>query len=386
MIDDTLYLVSSYTPFDSTSLPICGRGESPDELPADSIFTLQDNKSERFIVLSAVNTRDAKAQAESKAILGEVKDVYCNQESMYIYADYGEKKKQSFLFGLFNSEVAQKSQILKVGLKDGFNFVAYTNLDGVIDSTYSLDEYDGNLRVATTLSNGDNDAGNLYVLDHELTTIGSLHNFAPDQYLAAIRYVGNTAYVVAYDIVSPLFTIDLSTPEQPKVMGAAEISGFSGMLVPVDDHTLLGLGYESLGVGDLMSEDAVKDGFKLVLFDVTDPSNPMIIDAMVYENCSSAVQTNHKALVYNPDRGDFVIPLNEEYWGEIDTEKSEYVESEDNRGGMLDFKVEKGRLKEVDHHETEHTSIERCAYVGDTVYMTYRDKDDAIQIETAAYK
>ena len=386
MIDDTLYLVSSYTPFDSTSLPICGRGESPDELPADSIFTLQDNKSERFIVLSAVNTRDAKAQAESKAILGEVKDVYCNQESMYIYADYGEKKKQSFLFGLFNSEVAQKSQILKVGLKDGFNFVAYTNLDGVIDSTYSLDEYDGNLRVATTLSNGDNDAGNLYVLDHELTTIGSLHNFAPDQYLAAIRYVGNTAYVVAYDIVSPLFTIDLSTPEQPKVMGAAEISGFSGMLVPVDDHTLLGLGYESLGVGDLMSEDAVKDGFKLVLFDVTDPSNPMIIDAMVYENCSSAVQTNPKALVYNPDRGDFVIPLNEEYWGEIDTEKGEYVESEDNRGGMLDFKVEKGRLKEVDHHETEHTLIERCAYVGDTVYMTYRDKDDAIQIETAAYK
>lgn len=386
MIDDTLYLVSSYTPFDSTSLPICGRGESPDELPADSIFTLQDNKSERFIVLSAVNTCDAKAQAESKAILGEVKDVYCNQESMYIYADYGEKKKQSFLFGLFNSEVAQKSQILKVGLKDGFNFVAYTNLDGVIDSSYSLDEYDGNLRVATTLSNGDNDAGNLYVLDHELTTIGSLHNFAPDQYLAAIRYVGNTAYVVAYDIVSPLFTIDLSTPEQPKVMGAAEISGFSGTLVPVDDHTLLGLGYESLGVGDLMSEDAVKDGFKLVLFDVTDPSNPMIIDAMVYENCSSAVQTNPKALVYNPDRGDFVIPLNEEYWGEIDTEKGEYVESKDNRGGMLDFKVEKGRLKEVDHHETEHTSIERCAYVGDTVYMTYRDKDDAIQIETAAYK
>ena len=386
MIDDTLYLVSSYTPFDSTSLPICGRGESPDELPADSIFTLQDNKSERFIVLSAVNTRDAKAQAESKAILGEVKDVYCNQESMYIYADYGEKKKQSFLFGLFNSEVAQKSQILKVGLKDGFNFVAYTDLDGVIDSTYSLDEYDGNLRVATTLSNGDNDAGNLYVLDHELTTIGSLHNFAPDQYLAAIRYVGDTAYVVAYDIVSPLFTIDLSTPEQPKVMGAAEISGFSGTLVPVDDHTLLGLGYESLGVGDLMSEDAVKDGFKLVLFDVTDPSNPMIIDAMVYENCSSAVQTNPKALVYNPDRGDFVIPLNEEYWGEIDTEKGEYVESEDNRGGMLDFKVEKGRLKEVDHHETEHSSIERCAYVGDTVYMTYRDKDDAIQIETAAYK
>ncbi len=386
MIGDTLYLVSSYTPFDSKSLPFCGRGESPDELPADSIYTLQDNKSERFIMLSAVNTSDLKAQPESKAILGEVKDIYCNQENMYIYADYGEKKKQSFLFGLINSETAQKSQILKVGLTDDVSFIAYTNLDGVIDSSYSLDEYNGNLRVATTISDGDKETAYLYVLDNELTTIGSLNNFAPDQYLAAIRYVGDTAYVVAYDLVDPLFTIDLSTPEKPTVMGAAQISGFSSMLVPVDDHTLLGLGYESLGVGDLMSEDAVKDGFKLVLFDVTDPTNPMIIDAMVYENCSSAVQNNPKALVYNPDRGEFLVPLNEEYWGEIDTEKGEYVENEDNRGGALDFKIEKGRLKEVERCEAAHYPIERCAYVGDYIYMTYRDKDDAIQIEAKEYK
>ena len=386
MIDDTLYLVSSYTPFDSSSLPVCGRGGSPDELPADSIYTLQDNKSERFIMLSAVNTRDLKAQAESKAILGEVKDVYCNQDNMYIYADYGEKKKQSFLFGLFNTEVAQKSQLLKVGLTDGVDFIAYTNLDGVIDSSYSLDEYNGNLRVATTVSNGDSETAHLYVLDNELTVIGSLNNFAPDQYLAAIRYVGDTAYVVAYDLVDPLFTIDLSTPEKPTVMGAAQISGFSTMLVPVDDHTLLGLGYESLGVGDLMSEDAVKDGFKLVLFDVTDPSNPMIIDAMVYENCNSAVQTNPKALVYNPDRGDFIVPLNEEYLGEIDTEKGEYVANKDNRGGALNFKVEKGRLNEVERYEMDQKSVERCAYIGDNVYMTYRDKDDAIQIEAKEYK
>lgn len=386
MIGDTLYLVSSYTPFDSKSLPVCGRGDSPDELPADSIYTLQDNKSERFIMLSAVNTRDLKAQTDSKAILGEVRDVYCNQENMYIYADYGEKKKQSFLFGLINSETSQKSQILKVGLTDDVSFIAYTNLDGVIDSSYSLDEYNGNLRVATTISDGDKETAYLYVLDNELTTIGSLNNFAPDQYLAAIRYVGDTAYVVAYDLVDPLFTIDLSTPEKPTVMGAAQISGFSSMLVPVDDHTLLGLGYESLGVGDLMSEDAVKDGFKLVLFDVTDPTNPMIIDAMVYENCSSAVQNNPKALVYNPDRGEFLVPLNEEYWGKIDTEKGEYVENEDNRGGALDFKIEKGRLKEVERCEAAHYPIERCAYVGDYIYMTYRDKDDAIQIEAKEYK
>lgn len=386
MIDDTLYLVSTYTPFDSASLPFCGRGEAPDELAADSIYTLQDNKTERFIVLSAVNTRDLKAKTESKAILGDVKDVYCNEDNMYLYADFGEKKKQSFLFGLFNSEVAVKSQILKLDMADGVNFIAYTKLDGVIDSSYSLDEYDGNLRVATTTSNGDSETDYLYVLDKELTTIGSLNNFAPDEYLAAIRYVGDTAYVVAYDLVNPLFTIDLSTPEQPALKGKTDLGGFAAMLVPVDDHTLLGLGYESMGVGDLVSEDATKEGFKLVLFDVTDPSNPMLIDAMVYENCNSAVQTNPKALVYNPDRKDYILPLNEEYWGNIDMDKGEYTESEDNRGGALNFKVENGRLKEIKHIETDHKSVERSTYIGNYIYMTYRDQDDNMQIDSAEYK
>ncbi len=385
MIGDTLYLASTYTPFDSTYLPYGGRGDSPEELPAENIYTLQDNKTERFLVISAFNTLDHKAQAESKAILGEAKDFYCKDNNLYIYAEYGEKKKQSGILSFFIPEVAQKTQILKLDIADGVNFVAYTDLDGVIGDSYCLDEYDGNLRVATTVANGTDETDHLYVLDGELNTIGSLRNFAKGEYLAAIRYVGNTAYVVAYDLVEPLYTIDLSAPDKPVLMGAAGLSGFAAMLEPVGDNMLLGLDYESMGVGDLMSEDAVKDGFKLVLFDTTNPSNPMIIDAMVYENCTSAVQNNPNALVYNPDRGDFIIPLNEEYWGEIDTEKGGYVESEDNRGGVLDFRVEKGRLKEVKLYETDHKSIDRCTYVGDNIYMTYRDKDDAIQIDTVKY-
>ena len=50
------------------------------------------------------------------------------------------------------------------------------------------------------------------------------------------------------------------------------------------------------------------------------------------------------------------------------------------------FKIEKGRLKEVERCEAAHYPIERCAYVGDYIYMTYRDKDDAIQIEAKEYK
>gem|GEM_PF-4959414 len=385
MIGDTLYLASTYTPFDVTYLPCGGRGDNPEELPVENIYTLQDNKTERFLVISAFDTLDHKAQAQSMAILGEAKDFYCKDHNLYIYAGFGEKKKQSGLLSFLIPETAEKSQILKLDIENGVNLVAYTDLDGVIGDAYCLDEYDGNLRVTTTVANGTDETDHLYVLDGELNTIGSLRNFAKGEYLAAIRYVGNTAYVVAYNLVEPLYTIDLSDPKAPVLMGAAGLSGFAAMVEPIGDNMMLGLGYESMGVGDLMSEDAVKDGFKLVLFDTTNPSNPMIFDAAVYENCTSAVQNNPNALVYNSDRGDYIVPLNEEYWGEIDTEKGEYVESEDNRGGVLDFKVEKGKIKEVKRYETDHKSIERCTYVGDNIYMIYRDKDDAIQIDTVKY-
>ena len=386
MIGDTLYLVSSYSPFDSNDIPVCGRGETLDELPADCIYALDDHDTKRFLVLSAYDTLDASAQTESKSILGKVDDIYCNLDHMYIYAAHYETKRYGNI-NLFKAEPYEdiSSQILKVDLSDGITFSAYTEIDGVIDDQYALDEYDGCLRVATTSATVQ-ESNNLFVLDENLSVIGSVNGFARNESIKAVRYVGDTAYVITYEQTDPLFVIDLTVPTDPKILGEAKISGFSTMLVPIDENTLLGLGYHTSDSD--FSEMEVQDGFKLVLFDVTDKLNPKVLDTLIYEECSSEVQYNPKALVYNSDRDDYIIPLNYAHWSINDSEFRDDVYTGAYYGGVLNFKVEDDRLKEVGRYKADYDAVDRCVYVGDTVYMTYHDAKNnyELKIDAVSYR
>ena len=394
MIDDTLYLVSSYTSYDGTNLPDCGRGDDAEEIPADCIYALDGNDSRSFLVLSAYDTLNHDAQIECKSILGKVKDIYCNQDHMYLYATHSEKKPFSFL-RLFDKDKtsAKNSQILKVDLSDGINFTAYTEVEGAIDDRYALDEYDGNLRVATT-TQAQRDSNNLFVMDEDLTVIGAVTGFARNEQIKAVRYVGDTAYVITYKKTDPLFVIDLSEPTDPTILGEVKISGFSTMLVPIDENTILGLGYHTSDGG--LSDMEAQTGFKLVLFDVSDKLNPKVLDTMIYKDCTSVVQSNPKALVYNADRGDYIVPLNGNYGGLVDGGGSDVmidseggdVVAKESYGGVLNFKVEGKRLKEIGHFQSDHSSVDRCVYIGDTVYMTYRDSssDYELQIDSVPYK
>lgn len=388
MIGDILYLVSTYSPYRDDDLPICGRGDEPDELSADCIYSMADNDTASFLVLSAYDTLDHSAQAKSKSILGKVDDLYCNLDHMYIYATHYEQKwyDRFLIFEDEPSEDSVKTQILKVDLSGGITFSAYADVPGFVDDRYALDEYEGNLRIATTSTEGWQDTNNLFVLNDELRIIGSVNGFARNEQIKAVRYVGDTAYVITYEQTDPLFVIDLSVPTNPVILGEAKISGFSTMLVPIDQNTILGLGYHTSGGG--FSQMELQDGFKLVLFDVSDKLQPKVLDTKVYENCSSAVQYDPKALVYNADRSDYIVPLNEDYWGEFDSATGEYVDDEYHRGGVLNFKVENDKLVEIGRYQSDHESIDRCVYVGDTVYMTYRDaeNDYELNIDSVKYK
>ena len=368
MIGDTLYTVSSYTPYSNRYIPYCGAGGSPEEIPASCIYAVENPDSESSLVVSAYDTADFSAQTESKVIFGGAQDIYCNLENLYVYATDYDYSDTGWFQGFHPTNA--KSRILKISLTDGLSFTAYTEIDGVIDDQYALDEYNGNLRVATTSVKNGRDVNNLYVLDENLGVIGSVNGFAPDESIKAVRYMGDTAYVITYEETDPLFVIDLSDPRSPEILGEVKISGFSTMLVPVDENTILGLGYytEEKEYTDL----EVQEGFKLALFDVSDKAHPQVLDSLSFVDCDSSVQYEPKALVYNPDRNDFVVPLNYHHYGDYD-DHGEFIADEDYHGGMLNFKVENGRIKVVDQYKADFTyDVERCVYVGDTIYMTYQ--------------
>lgn len=448
MIGDNLYLVTNE--YEVRDIPFCGRGVAPEEMDAMCIYSIEEPSQDSFLIVSAYNTLDYTEATDSKAILGLGSDVYCSADNLYIAAadysgyyyrwavdyevyddvayeesddvDYNESEDVDYIaydegdgsvitYGEDDSYVADdndadeydeddddffvpKTKIFKVSLADGVNFTAYGEVEGTTNNQYSFDEYNGYLRVATTGYNSDyEDVNHLYVLDGNLDLVGSVTGFAETESIKAVRYVGDTAYVITYEQTDPLFVIDLSSPAAPTILGEVKISGFSTMLVPIDENTILGLGVNT-GEYDYSSME-VQDGFKLALFDVSDKTNPRVLDSKSYVNFSSEVMYNPRALVRNISRGDFLVPMDYYYYDSSSYDDIDYYDDVDwdsyydshaeEYGAVLSFRVEGGRIVENYLRRTDHISIDRCIYVGDTVYLTYLGNSGDVHIDSFAY-
>ena len=61
----------------------------------------------------------------------------------------------------------------------------------------------------------------------------------------AVRFLGDTGYVVTFRQTDPLYVIDLSDPANPTLQGELKIPGYSAYLHPIDETHLLGIGQEA---------------------------------------------------------------------------------------------------------------------------------------------
>ena len=99
----------------------------------------------------------------------------------------------------------------------------------------------------------------------------------------------------------PLYVLDLSDPANPVLDGELKIPGYSAYLHPVGDGLLLGVGQDATDEGRTL-------GTQLSLFDVSDPTNPQLIDSLPIGG-SSEVEWDHKAFLYWPEDGTIVLPV-----------------------------------------------------------------------------
>ncbi len=265
--------------------------------------------------------------------------------------------------------------IIKVSLENGIDFTASGNVEGTVNNQYSLDESGGNLRVATTSYDREyNETNHLFILDKNLKQLGSVKDFAKNETIRAVRYINDTAYVITYMETDPLFVIDLSNPSAPQIKGEVKISGFSTMLVPVDDHTLLGIGYHTNDASSEGIDWNTQNALKLVTFDVTDMSSPKVLDTKIFPNCSSEVQYNPKALLVNFERGDYSIPYN--YYKDYEYRDGAYRDSEtpESRCGLINFRIDGGRINVIQDYTSkkftsQYDTVTRCVYIGDYMYL-----------------
>ena len=109
----------------------------------------------------------------------------------------------------------------KIAIKDGtITYIAKGEVPGTLDNQFSMDEYNNNLRLATTSSvytqSGQYTYNNVYVLDGKMTTIGSLTHIAEQETIYSTRFIGDRLYMVTFKRIDPFFVIDLSTPDNPE--------------------------------------------------------------------------------------------------------------------------------------------------------------------------
>ena len=388
MIDNKLYIVSSAYANDEDFIPYVFDNKSTDDeankkqLEPENIYSVENPSRKCFAVASFIDVDESAHAVTTKAFLGSANEIYCNTENLYITARNNVWLEQLNSSSNYDENIAQEftpkeyTQIVKVKLNEKLDFAASCKVNGYIINQYSLDEYNGSVRVATTSSYGVSKTNNLYVLDSNLRGLGKVTGFAKNEDIQAVRYVEDTAFVITYLEIDPLFIIDLSNPRKPEITGSVNISGYSTLIVPVDKNTILGIGY-----GSENTELNINDGVKIVTFDISDKSAPKVLDTKTYDYCYSAVQYNPKALLVNFDRGDFTIPLNYEKYGYIDYDDypdSSYKEASttDRHSGVLNFRVDDGKINVIDNYVsgefgyyTANTVVDRCVYIGDYIYM-----------------
>ena len=136
-----------------------------------------------------------------------------------------------------------KTGLVKVDvLQDMLVVKCYRELDGLpIRNQFSIDLYNNTLRIVLWRGWG---GFNLYVLDPAtLKQIANMTVELPGERVYGVRFIGPYLYVVTYRTVDPLFAISLANPEKPEILGWREGPGWDEFLYPLNETTILGIGY-----------------------------------------------------------------------------------------------------------------------------------------------
>lgn len=241
-------------------------------------------------------------------------------------------------------------------------YLASGEVEGRIIGRYAMSEHEGVLRVATTIEsmtgNTDTSESVLYTLeeaDGELVPLGEVGGLGKGEQIYAVRYFGDTGYVVTFRQVDPLYVLDLSDPASPTVTGELKITGYSSYLHDGGDDRLIGVGQEASDQGQTI-------GAQVSLFDVSDPSAPAKLDGHVVPNAWSQTEWDPQAFLFWADTDQVVVPL------ETMTGPSALVV----RLGD-DTVTEQGQITRTEAPREGWTQLRRTIVVGDALYTVWQD-------------
>lgn len=332
-----------------------------------NIYYPKDILMETTYVVTSLDLSNPTGFKDEKAIPTKGGNTYVSDSSIYFYRTLYEEVTQT--------------EIMKVSYDKGTltprNSAVIT---GYLYDSFALSEYDDHLRIVAIIpanniallrfdtafsqpTNGtDNtevkeDVNALYILDNSMQLTGKLTGIAPGERIHSARFLGDIGYFVTYRNTDPLFSVDLSDPANPEIIGELKIPGFSNYLHYYDSNLLLGLGEET------NPETLESLGLKLSMFDISDPANVAEKDKYIIENSEySEAQSNHKALMIDPVKNIFGFM----FFGYANGDYSYYyvTYTYDKKNGF----TETARYRINDGSEYDMNAV-RSVYIGDYLYL-----------------
>lgn len=287
----------------------------------------------------------------------------------------------------------QKTVIHRISIEGSkIEHKAEGEVPGTVLNQFSMDEHNGYFRIATTTGetwrSGSTSKNHVYVLDSSLKIAGKLEDLAPGERIYSARFMGDRCYLVTFKKIDPLFVIDLSKPQSPKVLGKLKIPGYSDYLHPYDENHIIGIGKETVEAEE--GNFAWYQGVKLSLFDVSDVEHPKELAKYNIgdRGTDSYALHDHKAFLFSKSKNLLVIPVllaeidEQKYSGEIPPNAyGDYVwqgayvfELTLEKGFVLKGKIAHGgEFEKSGYYYDSPYSVKRSLYINTTLY-TISDK------------
>jgi len=280
----------------------------------DQVAKLDPFTSAQFLSIVSLRIDDPAIEPSIEVVAGAGDKVYASAQNLYVASPYFEYSRPPRLevigFPVFQR---QDTIINKFSLEgSSASFTKQGRVPGTVLNQFSMDEDGDFFRIATTVGEAFGETptkNNVYVLDEGLKITGSVENLAPGETIYSARFIGKRAYLVTFKKIDPFFVIDLTEPQNPKVLGALKIPGFSDYLHPLDENHIIGIGKNT--AEDESGEFAWFQGMKLAVFDVTTPQNPKELHKIELgdRGTDSPALQNHKAFFYDSERNVLALPV-----------------------------------------------------------------------------
>ncbi len=231
-------------------------------IPGEDIVVPESISNKNYTVVCKLDAASLELM-DSKALMSYSSDIYVSQGNMYTWYSYWKTLEED------SSSITERqmTDIICVSYADDTLEVGNSfTVEGTVKNQYSLDEYNGMLRVVTSTVadraerkydtvqpdiwiEPANKSVNLYCFDLESGEVaGKVESFAPmGEEATSVRFDGAMAYVCTAEIWTlsdPVFFFDLTDPANITWTDTGTIDGYSTSLVDFAEGTLLGIGYD----------------------------------------------------------------------------------------------------------------------------------------------